>query len=216
MPDKYTEKEHKAELNQFREIAKNSLVCLWNNKGDLTKDVVLSLLGEFRTHPRIGWMRADEKSSSEQNKEILRLKSEIDALQAQIKTYEENGPEGTEDLCQGEDEFEIEYQAGLSKKAGKISLSWNQICSLLLPKLLNDCMENVMKITLNEYIAHVQGNDFVHMSDYAFQTIKVQLLALGYIEESVSPKSKKDYVGIWRLTKYGTTVLLRLKAQRKS
>lgn len=215
LPDKYTEKEHKEELAQFREIAKNSLVCHWNTKGDLTKDVVLSLIGEFKTHPRIGWMRADEKSSNEQNKELLRLREEIETLKARIKKYEEQGPEGIADLCQGEDEFTIDYMVGMNSKVIRISLTWNKICSALLPILMQDCTEFQMKKVIDDYISHVKGIKFVNISDLSFQTIKVQLLALGYIEEGSQPKTKKAYVGIWRLTKYGMNVIMRLNALRK-
>lgn len=215
LPDKYTEKEHKEELAQFREIAKNSLVCHWNTKGDLTKDVVLSLIGEFKTHPRIGWMRADEKSSNEQNKELLRLREEIETLKARIKKYEEQGPEGIADLCQGEDEFIIDYMVGMNSKVIRISLTWNKICSALLPILMQDCTEFQMKKVIDDYISHVKRIKFVNISDLSFQTIKVQLLALGYIEEGSQPKTKKAYVGIWRLTKYGMNVIMRLNALRK-
>lgn len=215
LPDKYTEKEYKEELAKFREIAKNSLVCHWNTKGDLTKDVVLSLIGEFKTHPRIGWMRADEKSSNEQNKELLRLREEIETLKARIKKYEEQGPEGIADLCQGEDEFTIDYMVGMNSKVIRISLTWNKICSALLPILMQDCTEFQMKKVIDDYISHVKGIKFVNISDLSFQTIKVQLLALGYIEEGSQPKTKKAFVGIWRLTKYGMNVIMRLNALRK-
>ena len=215
LPDKYTEKEYKEELAKFREIAKNSLVCHWNTKGDLTKDVVLSLIGEFKTHPRIGWMRADEKSSNEQNKELLRLKEEIETLRARIKKYEEKGPEGISDLCQGEDKYTIDYTAGMNSQVTNISMTWNEICSALLPKLMQDCTEFQMKKAMDDYISHAKRIKFVSISDYSFQTIKVQLLALGYIEEGNQPKTKKVYVGIWRLTKYGMNVIMRLNALRK-
>ena len=37
----------------------------------------------------------------------------------------------------------------------------------------------------------------------------------GYIEERTQPKTKKVYVGLWRLTKYGMNVIMRLNALRK-
>lgn len=37
----------------------------------------------------------------------------------------------------------------------------------------------------------------------------------GYIEEGSQPKTKKVYVGLWRLTKYGMNVIMRLNALRK-
>ena len=202
-------------MDQFREIAKNSLVCHWSNKGDLTKEVVLSLHTAFKSDPRIGWMRASEKSSNEQNKEILRLKEEIDAQKAQIKKYEEQGTEGIEDLCQGEDKFTVEYKVGFNEKRHTYTMTWNEICRVLLPILMQDCTEHQMQNAIGDCIEHHADIGHVYVSDLSFQLIKVQLLALGYIEEGTQPKTKKNYIGIWRLTKYGMNVALRLNAMRR-
>ena len=215
LPSKDVEKEHVEELNGFKDKVKKHMVKFWNSPTNLSGQVALSLHQLFKTHKRIGWMRADEKSSNEQNKELLRLKEEIEILRARIKKYEEQGPEGIADLCQGEDQFTIDYMVGLDARVINISLTWNEICSALLPKLIQDCTEFQMKKAIDDYINHVQGINFVHVSDHSFQTIKVQLLALGYVEEGTQPKTKKEYVGIWRLTKYGMNVVMRLNALRK-
>lgn len=220
LPDKYTEKEHKEELNQFREIAKNSLVCHWNTKGDLTKDVVLSLIGEFKTHPRIGWMRADEKSSNEQNKELLRLKEENEKLTERIKTLEETAPEGTDDLCQGEDEFNIQITAIIDhnyEESFEYKMSWNDICRAILPHLVQFCWEYNMPTSLKEFIESREPQyRYVHINDLSFQTIKVQLIALGLITEAPKVKTSKTLAAAWTLTKYGALTMMRLGAIRRN
>lgn len=216
LPNMYVEEMHKRELEEFRAEVKKHLVKFWTDTTSLAGQVVLSLNPLFKASPRVGWMRADEMSSNEQNKEILRLKNEVDALHAQIREYEENGPDGTEDLCQGEDAFIMEYSLGLNEKNKKCSMSWNEICKVLLPIMTQDCTEFQMKHALEDYIAHKNDARFAHMAEHSLQTIKVQLLALGYIEEGAQPKTKKEYIGIWRLTKYGKTILMRLNALRKT
>lgn len=220
LPDKYTEKEHKEELNQFREIAKNSLVCHWNTKGDLTKDVVLSLIGEFKTHPRIGWMRADEKPSNEQNKELLRLKEENEKLTERIKTLEETAPEGTDDLCQGEDEFNIQITAIIDhnyEESFEYKMSWNDICRAILPHLVQFCWEYNMSTSLKEFIESREPQyRRVHINDLSFQTIKVQLIALGLITEAPKVKTSKTLAAAWTLTKYGALTMMRLGAIRRN
>ena len=220
LPDKYTEKEHKAELNQFREIAKNSLVCHWNTKGDLTKDVVLSLIGEFKTHPRVGWMRADEKSSNEQNKELLRLKEENEKLTERIKTLEETAPEGTDDLSQGEEEFNIQITAIIDhnyEECFEYKMSWNDICRAILPHLVQFCWEYNMPTSLKEFIESREPQyRHVHINDLSFQTIKVQLIALGLITEAPKVKTSKTLAAAWTLTKYGALTMMRLGAIRRN
>lgn len=215
LPNMYVEQTHKNELDAFRAEVKKHLVKFWTDTTGLAGQVVLSLNPLFKASPRVGWMRADEMSSNEQNKEILRLKGEIESLQTQLKQYEENGPVGTEDLCQGDDAFEIEYSLGMNEKSLKSSMSWNEICKILLPVMTQDCTEFQMKHAIENNLAHKNDSRFAHIAEHSIQTIKVQLLALGYIEEGTQPKTKKEYIGIWRLTKYGKTILLRLNALRK-
>lgn len=95
-------------------------------------------------------------------------------------------------------------------------MSWNEICKVLLPIMTQDCTEFQMKHALEDYIAHKNDARFAHMAEHSLQTIKVQLLALGYIEEGAQPKTKKEYIGIWRLTKYGKNIFMRLNALRKT
>lgn len=221
LPDKFTEKDNKDKLAQFREEAKNSLVCLWNSKGDLTKDVVLSLIGEFKSHPRVGWMRADEKSSNEQNKEILRLREENEALQAKIKNMEENAPEGTEDLCQGEDKVKLYFGAEVDDDDYydddlTIELTWNEICKSILPHLVQRDWGHNMDTYIEEYIKSIEPQySRVSLRDESLQTIKVQLIALGLIEAAEMPKNRQNTAEVWQLTKYGRLTLMRLRAMRK-
>ena len=213
---KFVESEHVLELERFKKEVQNHVVKYWTSAKELSGQVSTSLHAAFKTHPRIGWMRADEKSSNEQTKELLRLKEEIDALNAQIKKYEEQGPEGVEDLCQGEDEFTIEYKVGFSEKILKCMLTWNEICSAVLPKMMQDCTELQMRYAVGACIEHHANIGNVHVSELSFQSIKVQLLALGYIEEGTQPKTKKEYIGIWRLTKFGMNVTMRLNALKRN
>ena len=48
-----------------------------------------------------------------------------------------------------------------------------------------------------------------------FQTLKVQLLALGLMKQSVKNRSVKDTGAYWTLTPYGHSVMNRLRARRK-
>ena len=81
LPNKDVEKEHVNELNNFKEEVKKHMVKYWNSPTNLSGQVVLSLNQLFKTHKRIGWIRADEKSSAEQNKELLRLREENEKLE---------------------------------------------------------------------------------------------------------------------------------------
>jgi hypothetical protein len=54
------------------------------------------------------------------------------------------------------------------------------------------------------------------ITDADFQTIKVQLRALGLIAKSTKPRSVKDIDTYWTLTSYGDTVMTRLRAIQRN
>ena len=220
IPSKNVEKEHVAELELFRKDVQTSMVNYWSSPKELASQMVLSLHKLFRTHPRVGWIKADEKSSAEQNKEILRLREENEKLQEKIKSFEENEPTGVDSLCQGEDEFEIKLlgveEEFISYEEFSYKLTWNEICKILLPHMFQDCWEHRLPDFLAEYISEkVPKYQRVSVKDYSFQIIKVQLMALGLITSVPQLKSTKDNISYWTLTKYGKNVLMRLTALRR-
>jgi hypothetical protein len=173
-------------------------------------------------------MRADEKSSAEQNKELLRLREENEKLLEKIKILEENAPEGTNDLCQGDDEFVLQISATVVDDDRRYydydfdceleyKMSWNDICKAILPHLVQFCWECDMSTSLEDFIeAKEPQYTSVHVKDISFQTIKVQLIALGLITEFPKVKTSKTLAAAWTLTKYGTLTLMRIGALRRT
>ena len=228
LPNKDVEKEHVDELNSFKEEVKKHMVKYWSSPTNLSGQVVLSLNQLFKTHKRIGWIRSDEKSSAEQNKELLRLREENEKLLEKIKILEENAPEGTDDLCQGDDEFVLQISATVIDDDRRYcdfdfdceleyKMSWNDICKAILPHLVQFCWERNMSTPLEDFIeAKEPQYSHVHINDLSFQTIKVQLIALGLITEAPKVKTSKTLEAVWTLTKYGTLTLMRIGALRRT
>lgn len=212
--------EHKAELEAFKKEVKTHMCRPWSSAKDLSGQVVLSLQRLFKTHKRTGWMRADEKSSNEQNKELLRLREENEKLQERMKRMEENAPEGTEDLCQGEDKVKLLFSADIDDEYYDeeltIDLTWNEICRVILPHLIQKDWGRNMDGYIEDYIESLEPQySRVSLRDECFQVIKVQLIALGLIEAAEMPKNRQDTSEVWQLTKYGRLTLLRLNALRR-
>lgn len=220
LPHSLVETNHPDELEEFKKEVQESHVRYWTDARGLAEQVVLSLHSMFKAHKRVGWMRADEKSSSEQNKEILRLREENEKLLEKIKNIEENAPEGTEELCQGEDEFGIQIKATVDDNYDdefEYKMSWNDICRAILPHLVQFCWEYNMTNYLRDYIAAREPQyTCIHISDISFQTIKVQLIALGLITEAPKVKTSKTLYAAWTLTKYGAITMMRLGALRRT
>jgi len=83
---------------------------------------------------------------------------------------------------------------------------------------------NALNSMLRDYCIETYGEDDqfqnqtivrVKITSDDFQTIKIQLRALGLITKSNRARSVKDTESYWTLTPYGDTVMTRLRAQKK-
>lgn len=204
-------------LEEFRTCIKKKLCKFWDNADVLSSQVVLSLTSLIKSHPRTGWIKADEISSAEANKEILALRKENDELKALLAKSNEAEPEGIENLQQGEDEIQIRLQDYWSKSYSEtVTTTWNIIISILAPLMIDECAEKVLCKQLSSYFQLELGtyNDF-NVIDHDFQTIKVQLIALHIIQKSERKRTAKDTDTYWSLTPYGNRLMMQLKALKK-
>ena len=116
------------------------------------------------------------------------------------------------------------------RKTGAVTVrvTWNEIFSSVAPLMIDEAAEASLKAALDS-IAHdkavsaladrddfhdkklsgftVQGDDF--------QTMKVQLRALGLMAKSSKTRSVRDKGTYWTLTPYGDEVMTQLRAIRR-
>ncbi|WP_458123366.1 DUF4062 domain-containing protein [Paenibacillus sp. Z3-2] len=227
------EKEGREKLADFRALSQEKLVRYWTNPSDLGSVVSRSLTKLIKSNPAVGWVRADSVSDDGSAKEILRLKTVIDDLQAELKTVRTTPPVGVENLYQGKDEFELGYtfvarktpSSGISRLSGTLEVSWDEIFYYIGPILLNESTEDEMARALIKLIIDEDGkkiresssikNTSVSVNSTDFQTIKIQLRALGLIAMSSKQRSVKDTSTYWMLTPYGDEYLMSLRALKK-
>lgn len=218
LPKAKTESDSKIEtrLSEFTDTVKKRLCKFWDTSDNLASQVVLSLNSLIKTKPRIGWVNADQSGSPEANAEILKLRKEIDELNKKLHQYEENEPEGIQDLAQGEDKIILSFYMNLGGVA-ESSFTWNTIFSILGPLMLVESSEVNLKNVLDEYFRMncKNGSGVWLIFEECFQRIKVQFLALGLIRESSKVHSTADTNVYWSLTPWGKTLLMRLNAIRK-
>ena len=208
-------KDSETKLNAFKEDVQKRLCKYWTTADNLASQVVLSLNGLIKSKPRVGWVKADQLNA-ESSKEILKLREQIDFLNTKIHEIEDKDPEGIEDLQQGEDEITILY---IDSYYGNKSFefSWNRIIAALAPHMSNECSENALKLALHDLVKQVRKNSpgIYSLSEESFQTVKVQLIALGLIKPSTKKHSTTDTNTYWTLTPYGNKIMMRLKAIKK-
>ncbi|WP_299064798.1 DUF4062 domain-containing protein [uncultured Polaribacter sp.] len=75
-------------LNDFKEKIKNRIVSFWDDKNDLYAKVSISLMKQFNTNPRIGWIKSSEQMGPEVLKEVSRLSNENSKLRDIIQEQE--------------------------------------------------------------------------------------------------------------------------------
>ncbi len=215
LPKSKTEQneESEAKLNAFKEDVQKRMCKFWTTADSLASQVVLSLNGLIKSKPRVGWVKADQVNA-EDSKEILKLRQQIDSLNAIIRDMEDKGPQGIDDLQQGDDEISIRYDRDYPYN---VKLTWNQIIAALTPHMINECTENRLKVALHDLAKQVDEHIpvFHSLSDESFQTIKVQLIALGIIKPSEKKHSTTNTNTFWTLTPYGSKLMMRLKALKK-
>lgn len=226
--------EGKVKLEELRQLVQQKMCRFWDSPAELGSQVSRSLVKLIKNNPAVGWVRGDLVPDESATEEMLRLMKRIEELEAKLRTGREKAPEGTEALAQGEDSFEIKYsfKAAPPKKMfnttdyiHSIDLTWDAIFGEISPNMINEITEAGIEIALNNLIQVSaekeirQHEDFkeslltrFEIRDEDFQTIKVQLKALGLIAKSQKTRSVKDTSTYWTLTPYGDTVMTRLRA----
>ena len=210
-------------LKDFKSCIQKKLCKFWDNADGLSSQVVLSLTSLIKTHPRIGWIKADEISSAEANKELISLRKENDLLKSKINALSSSVPEGTEKYQQGDDKFTIRYGTiwentyewddiigkESTKKEYKQEFSWNDIFLSIATTLL----QPVREFTLNNALATQLFGEFYYIKEEDFQTILIQLMALKLITcDTIKNEGVETF---WTMTEYGRRLMVRLKALKK-
>jgi hypothetical protein len=230
--------EYQKRLEDFRALVEQKMCRFWENPTDLGSKVSRSVIRLINTTPAVGWIRADQAGELA-SPEILRLRTKIEELEASIQASRETAPPGTEALAQGDDKFKVNFTI-LSETPipnsfierteeniynSSFSPSWNDIFSNVAPLMIDEAKETTLKSALSRFITDYNlqratkllkqpGEQILKMTvaDRDFQTIKVQLRALGLIAKSQRPRSVKDTGTYWSLTPYGDSVMTRLRA----
>lgn len=230
-----TSENGRKQLDKFCELVKQKTCRFWDSPVDLGSQVSRSIIKLIKAHPAIGWVRGDMVPDISATEEILRLRKEIEVLEAKLAASRNQAPEGTTSLAQGDDYYTINYvfMANFNdwnpeQFGGSIEATWDDIFAEVSPLLIDEATEATIIEALNKFIREyaywektkekifkgVRLSKFRIVSDN-FHTIKVQLRALGLITKSAKTRSVKDKETYWTLTPYGDTVMTRLRAIKR-
>lgn len=207
-------------LEQFKnKVTAKKLVEFWIKPDELSGLVATSLASAFKLHPRPGWVRGSHFNNAELLEQINIVRIQNDKLQKEnlqlIKDSEENKL-NVDDLSFGDDVIELYgtwKNADSRKYNWKRQISWNQIFSLIGPFLIEPNNYKLAKGRLEKAIKSYikqEGYSFELQNDL-FQTIKIQLMALGLISVYSAGTAQGGIVEFIQITPKGTKYLMKIK-----
>ncbi len=224
----------KKKLELFREFVQTRMCRFWDSPSDLGSQVSRSLVKLIKAHPAIGWVRGDQVPSEGATTEILSLRRTIEELEKKLSSVANKAPEGAGSLAQGQDKVSLGYTFAASEDrwvhngttySVDAVLAWDEIFSSLAPLMIDEANESTMTTSLNALIRSkeipllekqksLKGLNLLEfkVKKDDFQTVKIQLRALGLITKSTKNRSVKDTATYWTLTAYGDNQLTRLRA----
>lgn len=229
--------EGREKLAAFRASVEKRLCKHWETPQELGSVVSRSLIQLIKSTPAVGWVRANELADRDATTELLQLRRRVEQLQSALAEARTSAPKGAEALAQGNDLQRLRYSLRVTPegsytgrvRTGALTASWNRIFSRVAPLMINEALERQIKHALDSLLEerireHLsQYPEFekatlshVNLNGEDFQTIKVQLRALGLIAKSDRVRSVKDSETYWKLTTYGDEVMTRLLAIQKS
>ncbi len=233
-----TTQEGKERLAAFRALVEKKLCKHWKSPFDLGSVVSRSLIQLMKTTPAIGWVRADELPGKDATLELLKLRQHVDELQADLTRSRMTAPKGAEDLAQGDDVHTLKFSfmaddpENFNRTAtwtGAFKATWNEVFGVLAPLMINEASDVTLKDGLDRFVdnrnreALRKDKDLkgLNLSRFSlnredFQTIKVQLRALGLITKGEKTRSVKDVATYWTLTPYGDEVMTRIRAIKRT
>jgi hypothetical protein len=209
------------------------MVKPWSSLQDLGSVVSRSIIKLIKTTPAVGWVRADELVEGAAAQELLRLRKQIDDLQARLQQSSEQPPQGAEDLASGDERYEIVFRTEFSDTAKSytwepgLKLRWNTIFQVLLPLMIDKATASELGRVLRDFARDkieekiMRGREGIEIEKIelptaSIRTIIVQLRALGLIVKDERQRSVRDTQTYWTLTPYGDRVMTRLNAIRSS
>ncbi|MGB6689897.1 MAG: DUF4062 domain-containing protein [Terracidiphilus sp.] len=212
----------RARLDVFREKVKTGkMVKMWQDAKDLPGLVALSLSKTIKTHPAVGWVRADKVATSEALSDLNKLRKRNDEIERRLKELAPALPElaGLDDLFEisGTHKFDVHSQP----HEWHITVSWGEIFAALGPYMLECPNDTQMRAYFNSAVLdlfkskklktyqnwNVRGQDF--------QTVKLQLMALHLASVEMAETVNGGQALFWSPTDLGRSTLMELRTVKK-
>jgi hypothetical protein len=183
--------ELRAKLGAFREKAKTGkMVKMWQDAKELPGLVALSLAKTIKTHPAVGWVRADKVATTEALSDLNTLRKRNENLEKSNEELERRVAElipSLPELAGLDDFFEIsgtfQWSSQGEPREWKMKVTWGDIFAALGPYILACPNDGQMHIRFNSVVSDIYNSRKLErhsnwkVNDQDFETVKLQLMA---------------------------------------
>jgi hypothetical protein len=181
----------RARLQLFREkVASGRLVKFWQTATDLPGLVSLSLSKPIKMFPAVGWVRGNRTASEDLLAEINELRKRNDELQNALAQLSAEPHSAIEDLAGLEETIQVNGRydkgGGYGFRDWGVKVTWREIFGFIAPYLEQHPEQSrVSKILASALFKKSENfGSSVSIDDQLFQTVTVQLKALGLVNTS--------------------------------
>jgi hypothetical protein len=213
-------------LQKFRDkVSTGRLVKFWKSAAELPGLVSINLSRIMNASPAVGWVRANKPASEDLLNEINDLRKMNALLDGALRALKPPPP--MEDLAGLDEEISVrghykdQYSRGRKPWSGKTT--WREVFGYVSPYLAKypsdyDVEEILAKALLGDRYAGSEPD----LDNQLFQTIAVQLMALGLVKIAYSQPTSglmaniATQPGVWSLTAAGEQLMMELRAVRSS
>lgn len=210
-------------LADFRaKVETNRLVKYWKTAEELPGIVSLSLSKTIKTYPAIGWVRGGASASSEILEELNTVRKQNEELRALLAAANAVDEPRIADIAGLDELFLLNGKYCLAydgqRYSWNSSLTFGQMFALIAPHLIEHPNDGLVKSKLVRAILKAQHKDpyDCEVDDQPYQTLKIQLKALGLVNLQYSSTTKGGMALFWSLTKKGEGAMTELRVVRKN
>jgi hypothetical protein len=208
-------------LQRFRDkVSTGRLVKFWKSASELPGIVALSMSKTIKTYPAQGWVRADRISSEDVLSELNEVRKRNEELVSELASARPQPRQALTNLAGLDEQIELSGTCyyGTERRDWSARMSWRDIFAALSPYLNQHPHATTVKGYIAEAAFERSGRNgrSPSLDDQVFQTISVQLRALGL----VTTKYLKNVAGgmglYWSVTAEGDRLMLELRTVRSA
>lgn len=210
-------------LDVFRKKAESKHCKYWKNAEDLGGKVSRSLVQLRKRHPSDGWVPGKYAADEKLFRKLEELRSKIQQLESEKEAILDQPPAEAEFLAKGIETISQPIKlTNIKDKLEEIELeaSWDSIFSYAGSAMIGECTEQefhdkVQLVFWHSVPSELRNKNSYHdivLFDIVFDSIKIQLQALGLITHGTKKRAVSDTNTYWKLTPYGEKYLLQVRA----